>query len=257
MSVTEHEAPGARTASESTEAEAAQNVQAMFNSIAPRYDQLNHLISMGLDRRWWRRTAQAFAPTLRDPRAKVLDICCGTGDQTAALLALRPQGAEPVVGLDFSAQMLARARVKYPSPEVQWMEGDALHLPFPNNSLDLVTAAFGFRNLSNYAEGLAEMARVLRPGGQIGILEANQPTGLNALIYNTYFHRILPLVGGILSGQREAYRYLPASVERFPRPPQMLRMMEQAGFTEARWDGYLFHAAGLYIARKSGTAGSV
>ena len=242
---------GARPTGEASETAAASNVQSMFNAIAPSYDRLNHILSFGLDRLWWRRTAEAFRDLLRRPEARVVDICCGTGDQTAALVALRPRDAVPVIGLDFSSQMLARARVKYPAAQVRWEEGDAMHLPFEDNSLDLVTAAFGFRNLSNYAEGLTEIARVLRPGGQIGILEANQPTGLNALLYNTYFHRILPVIGGLLSGQREAYRYLPASVERFPRPPQMLRMLGDAGFVNARWNGYLFHAAGLYIAAKA------
>lgn len=244
--------PGARPAGEASETAAASNVQSMFNSIAPSYDRLNHILSFGLDRLWWRRTARTFRDVLVRPEARIVDICCGTGDQTAALLAVRPVNAEPVIGLDFSAEMLARARKKYPGAEVHWQEGDAMHLPFPDNSVDLVTAAFGFRNLSNYTEGLAEIARVLRPGGQIGILEANQPTGLNALVYNTYFHRILPVVGGLLSGQRDAYRYLPASVQRFPRPPQMLGMLTDAGFADAHWDGYLFHAAGLYRARKAG-----
>src|SRR5579875_2635874 len=242
--------PGARTAAETTEAAAAANVRTLFSNIAPTYDRLNHLLSFGLDRLWWRRTAQVFAPVLRKPEARIVDLCCGTGDQTAALLAVRPKtpGTEPVTGLDFSSEMLARARAKFPSSQVRWIEGDAMHLPFADASLDLVTAAFGFRNLSNYAAGLAEIYRVLRPGGQVGILEANQPTGLNALIYNSYFHHILPLVGGLFSGQRAAYRYLPASVQRFPRPPQMLHMLSEAGFSDAGWDGYLLQAAGLYHA---------
>lgn len=242
--------PGARPGEEHTEAEAATSVQSMFNSIAPTYDRLNHLLSFGLDRLWWRRTARVFAEVLTRPEARIVDICCGTGDQTAALLRRRPADAEPVIGLDFSAQMLARAAQKFKSPNVRWIEGDAMHLPFPDSSVDLVTAAFGFRNLTNYNDGLREIARVLKPGGQIGILEANQPSGLNALIYNTYFHRILPRVGGLLSGQRAAYRYLPASVKRFPRPPQMLGMLADAGFTQQTWHGYLFHAAGLYRAHK-------
>lgn len=244
--------PGARTASDITEADAATNVQTLFNTIAPTYDRLNHILSFGLDRLWWRRTARAFAPVLVRPEARIVDLCCGTGDQTAALLARRPKApsTEPLIGLDFSPAMLARARQKYPTSQVQWLEGDAMHLPFADNSLDLVTAAFGFRNLSNYAAGLAEIHRVLRPGGQLGILEANQPTGLNALIYNTYFHRILPLLGGLLSGQRAAYRYLPASVQRFPRPPQMLSMLAEAGFADSHWTAYLFHSAGLYRAVK-------
>jgi demethylmenaquinone methyltransferase/2-methoxy-6-polyprenyl-1,4-benzoquinol methylase len=189
---------------------------------------------------------------LQQPGARILDICCGTGDMTAALLQERRHltSAEALTGLDFSAQMLTRARQKFPSTDIAWVEGDAMHLPFADDSLDLVTAAFGFRNLTNYAAGLGEIHRVLKPGGHLGILEANQPEGLSALAYNLYFRRILPLVGGMLSGEREAYAYLPASVGRFPRPPQMLAMMQAAGFREAAWDRYLMGAAGLYHAVK-------
>lgn len=242
--------PGTRPSAGITETDAADHVRSLFDSIAPSYDRLNHLLSFGLDRHWWRKASHRFHGTLSRPEARVLDICCGTGDMTAALLKLRPEGGEPVQGLDFSAQMLARAREKYASPRAEWIEGDAMHLPFPDGSLDLVTAAFGFRNLPNYAGGLREIARVLRPGGEIGILECNQPDGLNGALYNLYFHRILPVVGGALSGDRAAYAYLPASVARFPRPPQMLRMLAEAGFSQAGWDGYMLHAAGLYYAAK-------
>jgi demethylmenaquinone methyltransferase/2-methoxy-6-polyprenyl-1,4-benzoquinol methylase len=266
--------PGARPTNESTEAEAAEHVRDIFNTIAPSYDLLNHLLSMGLDRRWWSRTARTFRATLRRPDANILDICCGTGDMTAALLKLRPSSADtkagaprlasetwvsqdagaapivPVTGLDFSPEMLDRARTKYPSPNVVWVEGDAMHLPYPDNSFDLVTAAFGFRNLTNYAAGLREIHRVLRPGGQLGILECNQPDGLRGLGYSLYFHYVLPLVGGLISGDRSAYKYLPESVMRFPRPPQMLAMLTDTGFTAPRWDGYLLKAAGLYVATK-------
>lgn len=254
VSLEEHEiSQGARPGGEPSETAAAEHVRSLFDSIAPSYDHLNHLLSFGLDRLWWRRTAHVFRAVLARPEARVLDLCCGTGDQTAALLRARPTaaGALPVIGLDFSAGMLARAQTKYAHANVEWLEGDAMRLPFAEGSFDLITAAFGFRNLANYAAGLAEIHRVLRPGGQLGILEANQPTGLNALIYNTYFHRILPVIGGAISGDRAAYRYLPASVERFPRPPRMLQLLAEAGFREAAWDGYLFHAAGLYRATKS------
>jgi demethylmenaquinone methyltransferase/2-methoxy-6-polyprenyl-1,4-benzoquinol methylase len=162
------------------------------------------------------------------------------------LLKERPAGAEAVTGLDFSAQMLDRARVKYSAVNAVWVEGDAMHLPYADASFDLVTAAFGFRNLTNYAEGLVEIYRVLKAGGMIGILECNQPDGLSGFGYGMYFRHVLPLLGGWISGDRAAYRYLPASVERFPRPPQMLRMMAEAGFEGSAWDGYLLRAAGLY-----------
>ena len=237
---------GARTADEVSEAAAAANVRGMFNAIAPSYDLLNHLLSMGLDRRWWSRTARSFKDLLAKPEAKVLDLCCGTGDMTAALMKLRPAIGEAVTGLDFSAEMLGRARVKYADENARWVEGDAMRLPYPDASFDLVTAAFGFRNLTNYADGLKEIARVLKPGGQIGILECNQPDGLSGAFYNLYLHHGLPLIGGVISGQRAAYSYLPASIARFPRAAQMLPMMSNAGFAEARWDGYFMKAAGLY-----------
>jgi demethylmenaquinone methyltransferase / 2-methoxy-6-polyprenyl-1,4-benzoquinol methylase len=237
---------GARPAGEASEAAAAEHVREIFDSIAPRYDLLNHLLSMGLDRRWWSRAARSFRDVLARPEARVLDLCCGTGDMTAALLAQRPASAEPVTGLDFSAEMLDRARVKYRAANVLWVEGDAMHLPYADGSFDLVTAAFGFRNLTNYAQGLAEIHRVLTPGGTIGILECNQPIGFSGFIYGIYFQHVLPLLGGWISGDRAAYRYLPESVASFPRPPQMLQMMVEAGFAGSAWDGYLLRAAGLY-----------
>lgn len=253
MSVPEHErSQGARPRAEVSEAAAAKHVRELFGSIAPTYDRLNHLLSFGLDRRWWRRTAASFDDILARPDARILDLCCGTGDMTAALLARRPSHAEPVTGLDFSAEMLARARAKYEHSNIRWIEGDAMSVPYPDNSFDLVTAAFGFRNLSNYAAGLAEIHRVLRPGGSIGILECNQPDGISGKMYSLYFKHILPVVGGWISGDRAAYQYLPSSVERFPRSPRMLRLMEQAGFIDSGWQGYLLGAAGLYRGTKRG-----
>lgn len=242
--------PGARPANEATEAAAAASVQSLFNSIAPTYDRLNHLLSLGLDRRWWRRTARVFADVLGRPEAQVLDLCCGTGDMTRALLELRPANAEPLTGLDFSSEMLAIAQTKFPGDNIRWVEGDAMHLPYPDASFDLITAAFGFRNLTNYAAGLRELHRVLKPGGQLGILECNQPSGLRGLGYNAYLHGALPVVGGIVSGQFKAYRYLPASIARFPRAPQMLAMLNDAGYADTSWTGYFLHAAGLYRAVK-------
>lgn len=243
----EHErSEGARPSPDNSETDAAEHVRELFGSIAPTYDRLNHLLSFGLDRRWWRRTAVTFCHVLARADARALDICCGTGDLTAALLAERPANAEPVTGLDFSPEMLHLAERKYAGANVRWVEGDAMALPFPDNSFDLVTSAFGFRNLKNYAAGLAEIHRVLRPGGSIGILECNQPDGVAGALYNLYFHRVLPVVGGWISGERAAYEYLPASVQRFPRPTRMLSLMQDAGFTKCAWDGYLLRAAGLY-----------
>jgi len=242
--------PGARPADEPTEAAAAEHVREIFDSIAPSYDLLNHLLSMGLDRHWWARSARAFQPTLQNPNARILDICCGTGDMTAALLAFRTPQAEPVIGLDFSAAMLDLARKKYSAANALWVEGDAMHLPYADNSFDLVTSAFGFRNLSNYSTGLAEIYRVLKPGGSLGILDCNQPSGLSGALYTLYFRCGLPLIGGLISGDWAAYRYLPASVARFPRPPRMLTMLTQTGFSDCAWSGYFMRAAGLYRAKK-------
>jgi demethylmenaquinone methyltransferase/2-methoxy-6-polyprenyl-1,4-benzoquinol methylase len=146
--------------------------------------------------------------------------------------------------------MLALARPKFAGRNIIAFEADALSLPFPDESLDLVTFAFGFRNLADYAAGLAELYRVLKPGGEIAILECNQPGGVTGWLYSLYFRRVLPVLGGLISGDRSAYAYLPDSVERFPRPPQMKQMIAAAGFMSATWTGYTFGTAGLYRATK-------
>ena len=244
--------PGARPPGVHDEHDAAATVQHMFDEIAHTYDRANHLLSFGLDRIWWGRAARVFAPVLARPDACILDLCCGTGDMTSALFDLRPDRPDtrPVVGLDFSPQMLSRARDKYPSPKVRFLQGDVMRIPYPEGSVDLVTTAFGFRNLANYAGALAEIHRVLRPGGEFGILECNQPAGLTGTFYALYFKRILPVLGGLISGQPSAYRYLPASVERFPRPPQMLALIDDAGFSDSSWTSYTFSTTGLYRATK-------
>jgi demethylmenaquinone methyltransferase/2-methoxy-6-polyprenyl-1,4-benzoquinol methylase len=234
----------------------SQAVQSMFDGIAPRYDLLNHVLSANVDRIWWRRTARAFAPVLENPEAAILDLCCGTGDMTLALLRYRPVNARPVVALDFSHAMLERAKEKFASPEfsahgVITMEADALHMPFPDGSIDLITTAFGFRNLANYEAGLREMHRVLRPGGQLGILDFNEPGGIFGKIYNLYFRHILPRIGRTFSGSSAPYAYLPQSVHRFPKPEEMLAMIRACGYVEATWIPYTFGIAGLYRAVKA------
>lgn len=249
----EHEvSTGARPVGATTEQSAAANVQEMFDSIAPKYDLLNHVLSFGLDGWWWRRAAWSFRNVLRRPEAVALDLCCGTGDMAMALLRHRPKnaGEAPLLAVDFSHEMLVRGKQKFKQHNIIAIEADALHLPIADNSLDLVTSAFGFRNLANYDEGLRELYRALRSGGQIGILDCNQPEGLTGALYDLYFKKILPRVGGMISGDARAYQYLPASVERFPRPPRMLEMIRAAGFKDARWTGYTFGTAGLYRATK-------
>jgi len=249
----EHElSTGARPAGVTSEHDAATAVQQMFDTIAPTYDRANHVLSAGLDRWMWSRTARVFRPILQHPETVTLDLCCGTGDLTMALLKLRPTtpNAAPILALDFSHQMLSLGQKKFAPHNIIPIEADALHLPLADASVDLVTSAFGFRNLANYEEGLAEHFRVLRPGGQIGILECNQPEGLTGALYNLYFKTILPKVGGLISGNPRAYSYLPASVERFPRPPRMLQLIRDAGFINATWTSYVFGTAGLYHATK-------
>ena len=228
----------------------AEHVQGMFDAIAPRYDLLNHLLSGGIDRTWWWRTARRLRPILANPEARIVDLCCGTGDMTLALNKHRPANISTgfLMAVDFSHQMLSLGYKKFPLNVIA-VEADALHLPLPDRSTDLISSAFGFRNLVSYPDGLAELFRVLRPGGQIAILDCNQPEGLVGALYNLYFKHILPRVGAFLSSA-EAYRYLPASVERFPRPPRMLELIAEAGFCEASWTSYTLGVAGLYLAAK-------
>lgn len=250
MSLDPEPATGARPLGAASESEAATSVQQMFDTIAPRYDLLNHTLSIGIDRWWWSRAARSFRPILEKPSSVVVDLCCGTGDMTLALLKHRPPqpGSAPILAVDFSHQMLSRGARKFESANILAIEADALHLPIASSSVDLVTSAFGFRNLANYEDGLTEIHRILRPGGQFGILDCNQPEGLTGALYSLYFKRVLPFFGGLVSGERSAYSYLPASVERFPRPPRMLELIEQTGFTQASWTSYTFGTAGLYRA---------
>jgi demethylmenaquinone methyltransferase/2-methoxy-6-polyprenyl-1,4-benzoquinol methylase len=236
--------------------EASRAVREMFTSIAPRYDLLNHVLSFNIDRLWWRRTARTFAHILTQSDARVLDLCCGTGDMTFALRKRAANSSTQILGADFSHAMLQRARAKSLSTGLQnvntprWIEADALHLPFPDEHFSLVTSAFGFRNLADYDAGLREIARVLRPGGECGILDFSEPKGAVGNLYRFYFKQILPRVGTMLSGVRGPYAYLPNSVERFPEPKEMLARMFQAGFREATWTPYTFGIAGLYRGKK-------
>ena len=241
---------------------AAQAVREMFTSIAPRYDLLNHVLSFNIDRLWWRRTARAFDAILKRPDARVLDLCCGTGDMTFALRRRAGSEARQILGADFSHAMLQRATAKRAEQAsekgsgvtlrpLQWIEADALKLPFPDGYFHLVTSAFGFRNLADYDAGLREIARVLAPGGECGILDFGEPGGLIGQCYRVYFKKVLPAIGTALSGVRGPYAYLPASVERFPAPDEMLGRMRQAGFREVSWTPYTFGVAGLYRGVKS------
>ena len=228
----------------------ARAVREMFTSIAPRYDLLNHVLSFNVDRLWWRRTAGIFASILSRPDTRVLDLCCGTGDMTFALQHRAKESGAKIYGADFSHAMLQRAYQKSAGTSLTWIEADALHLPFPDQSFDLLTSAFGFRNLADYDAGLREIARILRPGGECGILDFGEPRGMAGKLYRIYFKHVLPSIGTLISGVRGPYAYLPASVERFPPPDEMLTRMKQAGFREAAWTPYTLGIAGLYRGKK-------
>ena len=231
-------------------AAAGRAVREMFTSIAPRYDLLNHVLSFNVDRWWWWKTARSFASILKRPEARVLDLCCGTGDMTFALRRQAGKSQAKILGVDFSHAMLQRASGKAVRTSLDFVEADALCLPFPDQHFDLITAAFGFRNLADYDAGLREMVRLLRVGGECGILDFGEPGGLMGKLYRIYFRRVLPAIGTLISGVRGPYAYLPASVERFPSPEAMLGRMRRAGFREASWTPYTFGIAGLYRGKK-------
>lgn len=239
---------GAAPAGSADETSAARAVQQMFDEISPRYDLLNHVLSMNVDRLWWWRTARAFRSTLQKPGARALDLCCGTGDMATALRKQAPQAQ--IVGADFSRGMLMRGRGKFVSRAIAPVEADALRLPFRDATFDLVVSAFGFRNLANYELGLQEIYRVLRPGGEVGILDFGEPGGLFGKLYGFYFRNVLPKIGTLISGVRGPYSYLPASVARFPQPKEMLDRMRAAGYSDPSWLAYSFGIAGLYRGRK-------
>ncbi len=245
-----HSATGALPSGARDEKSAADAIQQMFDQIAPRYDLLNHVLSMNIDRLWWWRTARQFRYILQDNNAHVLDLCCGTGDMALALRRVSSASLHPYFAADFSHQMLRRGLEKFRGKRIVPIEADALQLPFAASSFDLVVSAFGFRNLANYDGGLQEIHRVLKPGGHIGILDFSEPEGLMGKIYNFYFKRVLPAVGTLISGVKGPYSYLPASVEEFPTPGKMLKRMTETGFAGVSWTPYSFGIAGLYKGKK-------
>jgi demethylmenaquinone methyltransferase/2-methoxy-6-polyprenyl-1,4-benzoquinol methylase len=200
---------------------APEAVRQMFDRISPVYDLMNRVLTAGLDGRWRRLAAAAVVR----PGDRVLDACCGTGD--LALADLEAGGA--VTALDFSERMLERARPK--SDAVRWMRGDAMALPFEDASFDAATIGFGIRNVSDLEAGLAELARVLSPGGRLGCLEITQPRGLLRPFFRLWFDHLIPFAGRVLPGGA-AYTYLPASVRRFPGPEELAAAMERSGFTD-------------------------
>jgi demethylmenaquinone methyltransferase / 2-methoxy-6-polyprenyl-1,4-benzoquinol methylase len=211
-------------------------VRSMFDRISPVYDAMNRTMTLGLDQRWRRATVAAVV----QPGDRVLDACCGTGD--LALAALGAGGR--VTGIDFSERMLERARRK--SAEVEWLQGDALALPFGDGSFDAATVGFGVRNLDDLERGLGELRRVLRAGGRVAILEITRPRGLLAPFYRLWFDGLVPLLGKVLPGGA-AYTYLPASVRRFPGPEELAALLRSAGFEDVRWKIFAGGIVALHI----------
>jgi len=216
-----------------------QAIASMFARIAPRYDALNHILSFNTDRRWRRRAAAELNGTSR----RVLDLATGTGDLA---LELRRAGKE-VVGADFCIDMLARARRKGAGGIVA---ADALALPFPDGHFDAVTIAFGVRNFADLSRGLSEIRRVLRAGGTLVILEFSRPSGAAAAAYRLYSDRFLPWVGGLLSGQRDAYAYLNRSAREWPGPRALSALLEDAGFRGVRALPLTFGVAAIHRGAK-------
>ena len=211
----------------------------MFDRIAPVYDVMNRAMTMGLDRRWRKLTAEAVVT----PGARVLDACCGTGD--LALADARAGGR--VTGVDFSAEMLARAERK--APEFDWVQADASALPFADESFDVATVGFGIRNLEDLEAGLRELARVLIPGGRLGCLEITRPRGVLRPFFRVWFDGLVPLAGRALPGGG-AYSYLPASVRRFPGPEDLAAAMKRAGFRGVGWRLLGGGIVALHVGRK-------
>jgi demethylmenaquinone methyltransferase / 2-methoxy-6-polyprenyl-1,4-benzoquinol methylase len=252
-------AKGTRPEGALSEADASRKVREMFTEIAPRYDFLNHLLSLEMDRVWRRRTARRLRPILQRRDARVLDLCCGTGDLA---FALARSGPVQVVGADFSHAMLVRANAKTKThahdtkaesaAPIAFFEADALRLPFADSSFDLVTTAFGFRNLANYESGLKEIRRVLKDGGTLAILEFTEPPpGLAGDLYRWYCRTVLPKIGGLLSGNPNAYKYLPASVARFFHPDELASVMRKAGFASVDYQLWTMGSVALHTGIKA------
>jgi demethylmenaquinone methyltransferase / 2-methoxy-6-polyprenyl-1,4-benzoquinol methylase len=234
------------------EQEASQRVREMFTRIAPRYDLLNHLLSGQIDRLWRARVTREVKEILQRPDAVVLDLCCGTGDLAFSLA--RHANAK-IIGADFSHTMLVRARAKSQhagnTVHMPFFEADALGLPFADASFELITTAFGFRNLANYEQGLQEALRLLRSGGTLAILEfAEPPPGFLGNAYRFYTQRVLPRIGGMISGDPTAYSYLPKSVSRFFRPDELSKLMSRVGFIDVRYHLMTFGSVALHLGRR-------
>ncbi|MDR2885337.1 MAG: bifunctional demethylmenaquinone methyltransferase/2-methoxy-6-polyprenyl-1,4-benzoquinol methylase UbiE [Rikenellaceae bacterium] len=231
-------------------------VQRMFDGIAPHYDLLNRLLSLGIDRGWRRKAVRAVVRFLGvSSNSNILDVATGTGDMAVALARAVP--GSQVVGVDISEGMLEVGRKKVAraglSDRITLSQGDTAGLGSDEQKFDAATAAFGVRNFEDLAAGIAGMHRALRPGGMIAVLEFSTPRNrLFGAMYRLYFHRVLPLVGGWISGDAKAYRYLPGSVDEFPAPPYFVALLEHTGFTDCRARSLTGGVAYLYTGIKKG-----
>ncbi len=233
------------------EVEHSQAVKAMFSGIAPRYDLLNHVLSLNIDRRWRRKVKKELQTVLDDPNAVVLDVACGTGDLS---VELQKGSTASVIGTDFCRPMLAVAAEKNAGAglAIPYVEADAMRLPCADASFDAVTIAFGLRNLPNFENGLMELLRVLKPGGRLVVLECSHPpVPVFREAYEFYFNTLLPRIGGLVSGSRSAYQYLPSSVSKFPDQRALAALMEKAGFINIRWQNLTGGIAALHSGAKA------
>lgn len=232
-----------------TNTEHARRVREMFEGIAGRYDLLNHVLSVNIDKRWRRVLTKRLSAGI-DVGQLVLDVACGTGDLA---FDLHQAGCTRVMGLDFCRPMLEVAKSKASEKNITLplIEGDALSLPFPDGSFAVVTIGFGLRNLSSVKQGLKELRRVLKPGGQLAVLEFSKPVvPILSSLFGVYFSKVLPFLGGLISGSRSAYEYLPDSVRRFPDQKQLAALMRDAGFTEVSFENLSGGIAALHFGKR-------
>jgi demethylmenaquinone methyltransferase / 2-methoxy-6-polyprenyl-1,4-benzoquinol methylase len=227
-------------------------IRQMFGAIAPRYDLLNHLLSMNIDKYWRWRTTRIVPPKPHEP---ILDLCTGTGDLALAY-DRAAKGLAPITGADFCHEMLTRATEKArrcgAAERVRFLEADAQKLPFPDDQFQITTVAFGLRNVTDTDRGISEMVRVTRPGGKVAILEFSQPKHwFFGRMYRWYFRYILPFVGQAISRSKDqAYRYLPASVMEFPDGEALAERLRTHGLTDVSWCPFTFGIATLYVGTK-------
>ncbi len=232
------------------EAEHSQAVKAMFSGIASRYDLLNHVLSLNIDKRWRRRVKHELKDILNSADSIVLDVACGTGDLS---VELQKDSNATVIGTDFCRPMLAVAKEKNGTTDLSigYVEADAMRLAFADDTFDAVTIAFGLRNLPNFENGLVELRRVLKPGGRLVVLECSHPRlPVFRQAYEFYFSTVLPRIGGLISGSQSAYRYLPQSVSKFPDQRSLVELIEKAGFVRVSYQDLSGGIAALHSGAK-------